>query len=410
MSSKLKNAFFIITGILLILGIIAAILNARRPSAQPQDEVATEKKIIRMLFGINQEDFETERIEVKNGQTFSDLLKPYNIDAQQVEMIVQRAMPVFDVRKIRAGKNMFFFMDRDTASTLRYFVYEINPIEYVKFDLGDSIEVKLNKLPVRKDTVISEGIINSSLWMTMKESGADINLAIELSNIYAWAIDFYGIQKGDAFKVYYVKNYVDTTYVGIERIIAAKFTHFGKDYFAFEYMQDSAMDYFDEQGNSLKRAFLKAPLKFSRISSHFSNSRLHPVLKIRRPHHGVDYSAPPGTPVFTIGDGVVTEAHWAGGYGNRVVVKHNGTYTTGYAHLKGYAKGIRKGTRVRQGEVIGYVGSTGLSTGPHLDFRVYKNGKPIDPLNVESPPAIPIHKQNIEAYNAFIKSWTAKLK
>lgn len=410
MSSKLKNAFFIIAGVLLAFGIVAAILNAGKPEEKQKDEAATEKKVIRMLFGINQEDYETEKIEIKSGQTFSDLLTPYNISAQTIESIVKKSALVFDVRKIRAGKNMFFFMDRDTAHTLRYFVYEINPIEYVKFDLGDSIDIKLNSLPVRKDTVVAEGVINSSLWMTMKESGSDINLAIELSNIYAWAIDFYGIQKGDGFKVYYIKNYVDTTYVGIEKILAARFTHGGKEYYAFEYMQDSAMDYFDEQGNSLKRAFLKAPLKFSRISSHFSNSRLHPVLKIRRPHHGVDYSAPPGTPVFTIGDGVVTEAHWVGGYGNRVVVKHNGTYTTGYAHLKGFAKGIRKGTRVRQGEVIGYVGSTGLSTGPHLDFRVYQNGKPIDPLRVESPPAIPINKQNADAYQNYIKTWIPKLK
>ena len=173
-------------------------------------------------------------------------------------------------------------------------------------------------------------------------------------------------------------------------IYAAEFEHMGKSYYAFRFSQDEGFDYFDDRGENLRKAFLKAPLSFSRISSRFSGSRLHPVLKIRRPHFGVDYAAPKGTPVMTIGDGTVVERGYKGGGGNTVKIKHNTVYTTLYLHLSGFAKGITPGARVRQGDVIGYVGSTGLSTGPHLDFRVYKNGSPVDPLKLDVPPGEPV--------------------
>jgi murein DD-endopeptidase MepM/ murein hydrolase activator NlpD len=191
--------------------------------------------------------------------------------------------------------------------------------------------------------------------------------------------------------VIYEDLVVEGRSIGIGNILAALFHHEDRDYYAFYFVQDSIGDYFDEQSNSLRREFLKAPLKFSRISSRFSNSRYHPVLKIRRPHHGVDYAAPTGTPVQTIGDGKVIEmAYQKGGGGKYLKIKHNSVYTTTYMHLQGFAKGIREGVRVKQGDVIGYVGSTGLSTGPHLDFRVYKNGSAVDPLKMESPPAEPV--------------------
>jgi murein DD-endopeptidase MepM/ murein hydrolase activator NlpD len=171
--------------------------------------------------------------------------------------------------------------------------------------------------------------------------------------------------------------------------------HSGKDFFAIPFEQDSSLSFFDEEGNSLRKTFLKAPLKFSRISSRFSNSRLHPVLKIRRPHHGVDYAAPTGTPVYSVGDGKIIAKAWdKKGGGNYIKIKHNGTYTTGYLHLNGFAKGIKVGDFVKQGDLIGYVGKTGLATGPHLDFRFYRNGKPVDPLKVDAPPVEPISEEN----------------
>jgi len=225
-------------------------------------------------------------------------------------------------------------------------------------------------------------------------------LALELSDIFAWTIDFFAIQKGDRFRVIYDEQFVDSTSIGIGEIYAVQFDHYSEPNYAFRFLQDDRYDYFDEKGTSLRKAFLKAPLKFSRISSRFSSGRMHPVLRIRRPHHGVDYAAPKGTPVMSIGDGtVVAKAYQKGGGGNYLKIKHNSVYTTTYMHLSGYAKGIASGSRVKQGQVIGYVGATGLATGPHLDFRVAKNGSLVDPLKVKAPPVEPVKEENMARYN-----------
>jgi murein DD-endopeptidase MepM/ murein hydrolase activator NlpD len=219
-------------------------------------------------------------------------------------------------------------------------------------------------------------------------------LAAELEDIYQWTVDFFGIQKGDSFTVIYDEKLIDTTHVGIGRIWGAKFTHGGKDVYAIPYKQDDKIKYWEYDGASLRKQLLKAPLKFSRISSKFSYSRLHPVHRVYRPHLGVDYAAPKGTPVHAVADGVVTFKGWGGGGGNTLKIKHAGNLMTGYLHLSRFAKGINQGTRVSQGQLIGYVGSTGTSTGPHLDYRVWKNGKPINPLSVPQEPAEPIKKEN----------------
>ena len=237
-----------------------------------------------------------------------------------------------------------------------------------------------------------EGTITSSLWNTLVNAGAPILLALKLSDIYAWQIDFFDVKEGDSFRMIYDAAYIDdTTYVEIASIESAVFTHQGKKFRAIPFEQDSIKEYFDEEGNSLRKAFLKSPLDYYRISSKFSNARFHPILKRYRAHHGVDYAAPTGTPVKSIGDGVVIErAYQGGGAGNYLKVKHNAVYTTTYMHLSKFGSGIEKGSRVKQGQVIGYVGSTGLSTGPHLDFRVHKNNQPINPLTMEAPPSLPV--------------------
>ena len=212
-------------------------------------------------------------------------------------------------------------------------------------------------------------------------------------------IDFFGIEQGDNFKVIYTERYVGDTPIGIERIEAAFFTHHGKSFYAFYFEQDSTSSYFDLEGNSLRKTFLKAPLKFSRISSRFTHSRMHPVLKIRRPHHGIDYAAPTGTPVYAIGDGRIIAKGWdKKGGGNYVKIRHNSVYTTVYMHLNKFAKGLKNGDMVKQGDQIGTVGKTGLATGPHLDFRVYMNNQPIDPLKVEAPPVEPVSNDNIQEF------------
>jgi murein DD-endopeptidase MepM/ murein hydrolase activator NlpD len=236
-------------------------------------------------------------------------------------------------------------------------------------------------------------VIDHSLYVSLMESEAPPELAIKLSQIFAWQIDFYHLQSGDNFKVIYEELLVDSTFYGIGKIKGAYFSQNGKDYYAIPFVQDSVYQYFDEEGNSLRKAFLKAPLEFGRISSRYSRSRLHPVLKVRRPHLGVDYAAPVGTPVRTTGDGIVVDAGYSKGNGRYLKIRHNSVYSTMYLHLSRFAKGVKKGASVMQGEVIGYVGSTGLSTGPHLDYRFYVNGKPVDPLKVEVPPSHPVKEE-----------------
>ncbi|MBC8005062.1 MAG: peptidoglycan DD-metalloendopeptidase family protein, partial [Verrucomicrobia bacterium] len=267
------------------------------------------------------------------------------------------------------------------------------------------------KKPIITQVKTASGVITSSLWNAMEAQALDPALAMELSDIYQWTIDFFDIKKGDKFKLMYEEDFVYGKSIGIGRIFAAQFTHGKEDFYAFRFTQNNEDSYFDEKGKALKTSFLKAPLKFNRISSKFTNSRYHPVLKIHRPHHGVDYAAPTGTPVFAIGSGtVIAKAYQASGGGNYVKIKHNSTYTTSYMHLSKFGPGIASGVHVKQGQVIGYVGSTGLSSGPHLDYRVFMNGKPIDPLKMKSPPTDPIAENLMADYTVHRDSLMSKLK
>ncbi len=355
----------------------------------------------RMEYGIVVDSFDVVKAEVLPGENLSTILLKYNLNMGTIEQLVQKAAGIFDVRKIRAGNKYTVLLSADSLPTAHYFIYESSPTSYIIFEAGDSLHVHSGEKEVEVRIKSASGTITSSLWNAMAEMKADPNLTIALSEIFAWTIDFYAIQKGDNFTAIYEELYVEDEPMGLGHILSARFNHGGKDNFAFRYTQDDQVDYFDEKGQSVRRAFLKSPLKFSRISSRFSHSRLHPVLRIRRPHHGVDYAAPKGTPVHTIGAGTVIDARYAGGAGRMVKIKHNSTYTTAYLHLSGYAPGVRNGARVQQGQVIGYVGSSGLSTGPHLDFRVYKNGSPVDPLKVESPPALPVKKELLTDYTKY---------
>ena len=337
--------------------------------------------------------------KVRRNQFLSDILLKYNVDYTTIDKIARASKPVFNVRKIRRGNNYSIICSNDSINKLLYFVYEKSPTKYIVYDLTDSICIYSGEKEIETRIEKTKGTIVNSFWNAMIDNSCDPNLANELSEVFAWTIDFFGIQKGDTYNAIYEALYVDNKYIGLGNIQAANINHSGNDYFAFYYIQDSVGDYFDEEANSLMRTFLKAPLRYKRISSGYSHSRLHPILKIRRPHHGVDYAAATGTPVLTIGDGVVIKkAYQKRGGGNYLKIKHNGTYTTSYMHLSKYAKGMKKGTRVKQGDVIGYVGKTGLATGPHLDFRVYRNGKAINPLKLKSPPAKPVDSSNLSEY------------
>ncbi|MBN1416649.1 MAG: peptidoglycan DD-metalloendopeptidase family protein [Bacteroidales bacterium] len=353
-----------------------------------------------LLYGIPVDSFYTETGIIRRNQILAQILRDYNLPQGAMAQLVMLTRDEFDMRQIKAGNSYTLFLTRDSGYLLQYLVYEHTPIDYTIFDFTDTLRV----YDYKKSIVLVEkrvnGKIETSLWNTITQQNINPMLALELSDIYAWTVDFFGIQPGDSFSVVYDELFVDTMAVGIGRIHAACFRQNGNEYYAIPFSQDSVESYFDADGSSLRRAFLKAPLHFRRISGRFSHSRLHPILRIRRPHHGVDYAAPIGTPVYAIGDGKIIETAYRGQSGRLVKVRHNSIYTSAYLHLSRFGKGIRPGAFVRQGDVIGYVGSSGLSTGPHLDFRVYKYGSPIDPLKMKSPPVDPVKPENMRAFDS----------
>ena len=362
-----------------------------------------------LLYELPVDSFAVETGKIRRNENLGQILERYNLPEHSLAQLLQYANRSFDLRKMRVGNPYTVFLSKDSLARLKYLVYEHSPVDYVVFDFKDSVKISVKQKEITTIQRKAYGEIQTSLWDAIKQSNMNPMVALQLSDIYAWTIDFFGLQPGDHFTVVYDELYVDSVSVGLGQIYGASFNHGGRDLLAIPFKQDSSLSYFDGEGNSLRRAFLKAPLHFfSRISSRFSNSRLHPVLKIRRPHHGVDYAAPVGTPVYSIGDGRVVSATYQGGEGRMVKVKHNGVYTTTYMHLSRFASGIQSGKYVTQGELIGYVGSTGLSTGPHLDFRVYKNGAPIDPLKMESPPVDPVKPENKTAFNE-VKSSTLQI-
>ncbi len=378
-------------------------------------ELAKQKEVEKpapvLLFNLPVDSFTVVPGQVSSGQNLSDILNKQGISMAKVDEIAKKSVLTFDVRKMKVNNNFYFFMNKKQPTKVEYFIYEINPVDYVVYTLGDSLRIYKEKKPIITMVKTASGVINSSLWRTFEQQALNTDLALAMANdIYAWSIDFYGIKKGDKFRLVYEENFVFGKSIGVGRIFAAQFVHANEDFYAFSFTQNNEDSYFDDKGKSLKKAFLKAPLKFNRISSQFSNARFHPVLKIYRPHHGVDYAAPTGTPVYTIGEGtIIATGYQASGGGNFLKVKHNSVYTTSYMHLSRFEPGIAPGVRVRQGQVIGYVGTTGLSSGPHLDFRVFMNGTPVNPLTIKSPPTEPVFEKNMKEYTALRDSMMVKL-
>ncbi|MCF8258471.1 MAG: peptidoglycan DD-metalloendopeptidase family protein [Flavobacteriales bacterium] len=346
--------------------------------------------LVNIEYGIVTNDFIVVRDEVRRHQSLASILLPYQVPMATIDQLAKASKEVFDVRRIAAGRPFTIFCDKDSAGAARCFIYEVNATEYVVFDLRDTINIYRDSKPMETRFRHIRGQIDASLYVDLRKAGADPTLAIGLSEIYAWTIDFYRIQKGDAFEVLFEENYVEGQPIGLGRILSSTFSQNGRTFSAYYFEHEGEKGYFDAQGNSLRRAFLKAPVKFSRISSGYSKSRLHPILNTLRPHFGTDYAAPTGTPIMAVGDGTVSEAKYSGGNGNYVKIRHNSVYETQYLHMSKFAAGIRPGKRVSQGDIIGYVGSTGLATGPHVCFRFWKNGKQIDHRKEELPSAGPV--------------------
>ena len=401
----MKNHSYILRSALCLL-CAAMLLSCGSKWRQSNDEKAL--RGIRYEYGIPVDSFRVVTGTVQTGETLGGILNRLGAKRSTVNQLATINKDVFDVRQIQQGKQYMAFYQADTL--LEYFVYEQSRTRAVVFHMKDSLHVEKQQKEIRVVHKTASATIQSSLWSAFTSQGVNPQLALELSEIYQWTVDFFGLQRGDKFDVVFDEEFVDDESIGIGTIYAARCQHGGATIYAYNFEHgNDCHGYFDENGKSLRKTFLKAPLNFKRISSTFTYARKHPIYKTVRPHTGVDYAAPMGTPVVALGDGTVTEKGYKGGGGNTIKIRHNATYTTAYLHLSKYGKGIEVGKHVQQGQVIGYVGSTGASTGPHLDFRVWKNGTPINPLTMESPSADPVPTRFKAEYDSIVTAYNKEL-
>jgi murein DD-endopeptidase MepM/ murein hydrolase activator NlpD len=376
------------------------------------DSVAVETAPVKepnLLYGMVIDDYTVIEDKIKRNEVLGDILMEYNVAPNIIHQISKLSRNIFDVRKLAANKKYTLICDQDSLKTAKAFVYEPNPTEYIVFRFEDTLWVDVCKREVMIVEKSIAGEIKSNLSETIEELGISHELTNRFVDVFGWQVDFQRLQKGDKFKLIYEEAQVEGVSVGIKQINAIYFEHFGTPYYAFPFDQGEGVDYFDEEGKSLRKALLKYPIEFTRISSRFTMSRFHPVQKRWKAHLGTDFAAPTGTPIRAVGDGLIEEATFRSNNGNYVKIRHNATYTTQYLHMSRIANGVRAGTRVRQGQTIGYVGSTGLATGPHLCYRFWRNGKQVDALKVELPPSQPVKKEFLESFENVKADLTKKL-
>ncbi len=332
-------------------------------------------------YGFAIDTFQVQSGEIKNGEVLGDLLMNYKLDYPAVDQLVKNAKEVFDVRKIRPGRT-YTILSKDTTQVADYFIYEPSVYEYVVFHLQDDYKVERHERPVTTEVATAEGVVESSLWKAMTDNGLSYELTDKMEDALQWSVDFHHLQKGDEFKLVYTKKIIEGEMVGVGMVEAAYYKTGDAEFHAIYFDNKKDAGYYDLKGRPMNSGFLKAPVKYSRISSYYNPNRLHPILKYRRPHYGTDYAAPYGTPILAVGNGVVTKASYTSGNGNFVKIRHDDVFETQYLHMQKFASGISPGTQVKQGQVIGYVGSTGLATGPHVCFRFWKNGKQVNHLKL----------------------------
>jgi len=348
------------------------------------------------FYGFDEDDFDILHDTIGNNQFLSDILLPHHINYTEIDGIAKNAKEVFDVRHMKAGRPIHLVCKKDSLGKAVCLIYEQDPVHYVTFHLGDSLYATKGEKEV---TVVEEeasGTISSSLFLTITEQDLSPALAMEMADIFAWTIDFYRLQKGDNFKIIYEKQMVENNFVGIGEVKSVLFEHSGEDFYAFRFLQDSVPKFFDDKGQGLRKAFLKSPLKFGRLTSKYTMRRFHPVQKRNKPHLGTDYAAATGTPILATGDGTVIASSRNGGNGNFVKIRHNNTFSTQYLHMS--KRGVKVGDFVHQGDVIGYVGSTGLATGPHVCYRFWKNGKQVDHLREKFEPSEPLPEDQMATF------------
>ncbi|MEJ7642995.1 MAG: peptidoglycan DD-metalloendopeptidase family protein [Chryseolinea sp.] len=373
-----------------------------------QDSVTLTKEPS-VLYGMVVDNYTVIEDKVKRNENLSEILEAYNVPANIIHQVSQLSSNVFDVRKIAPNKKYTLLCNQDSMKTAKILVYEPNLIDYIVFRFEDTLWVDVCK----RDVVILEksitGEIRSNLSETIEELGISHELTNKFVDIFGWQVDFQRLQKGDKFKLIYEEAQVEGVSVGVTKINAIYFEHSENPYYAFPLDQGEGVDFFDEDGKSMRKALLKYPIEFTRISSRYNLKRFHPVQKRWKAHLGTDFAAPVGTPIRAVGDGIIQEAQYKSNNGNYVKIRHNGTFTTQYLHMSRIAPNVRAGMKIRQGQTIGFVGSTGLATGPHLCYRFWRNGVQVDALRVELPPSQPVQKEYREAFNKVKEELTKKL-
>ncbi|WP_299392972.1 peptidoglycan DD-metalloendopeptidase family protein [uncultured Gelidibacter sp.] len=357
-------------------------------------------------FGFNLNDYIVKRDTIRSGDSFGTILQRNNLTYPKIYQIAESAKDSYDIRKLQIGKPYTMLFSKDSLQTPQCFIYQENNVDYVVIHFADSIVTYKEKKPVTIVTKEASGEINGSLSVTMDAQGLPQSLIGEMADIYAWTINFWKLQKGDKFKIIYKQRYIeDSIYAGLDGIEAAYFQHKGEDFYAFKFETDSITkkgDFFDDKAKSLKRAFLKAPVNFGRISSRYNlNRRIAYYGYALRPHKGTDFAAPIGTPILATANGTVVESTQKGGNGKYVKIKHSDTYSTQYLHMRNQA--VKKGQYVKQGDVIGYVGMTGNTGGPHVCYRFWKNGQQVDPFKEKLPTSESIPNHLVVKYKDYIK-------
>ncbi len=350
-----------------------------------------------LKYGFPEDDYHIVEHTLFPDQFLSDILTKYDVSIDKIFELEKKAKDVFSVRNIRAGKK-YAIIQKDSCSAAECFVYEPDPFRYVVYNLKDSVDVKIVEREVTTTVESTSGIVQSSLWLSMKEQGLSPVLIEKMEDALAWSIDFYHIQDGDRYKLIFERRYIDGEPVGIGSLKGAYYKNSDNEYYAIYHENEKYSGFYDLEGRPTKKGFLKAPVRASRISSSFNLNRFHPILKRRKPHLGTDYAAPYGTPIMAVSNGVVTNAGYTKGNGKFVKIKHDKTYSTQYLHMQRFAKGIKAGVHVKQGQTIGYVGSTGLATGPHVCFRFWKNGRQVNHLRENFPPPEPMPKEELPKF------------
>lgn len=392
--------------------IVAAILcltscKEEDPKADIEEEIAHVEPVDVYEFGFNLSDYIVKRDTIKRGDSFGEILERNQIGYPKIFHIAEKAKDSFDIRKLQVGKPYTLLCSKDSLQQPKCFIYQPNLEEYVVINFQDSIHAYTNKKPIKYIEKVATGVISTNISEALDEQGLSVLLAYKMADdIYAWTIDFNRLQKGDRFKVIYTDKYIDDSiYAGVHDVKAAYFEHNKVPLYAFEFETDSVKrirDYFNEKAKNLRRAFLKAPVQFSRVSSRYNLRRRIAYYGNRiRPHKGTDFAANIGTPILATANGTVTESRRKGGNGKYVKIKHNATYSTQYLHMKN--RKVKVGDYVKQGDIIGWVGMTGNTAGPHVCYRFWKNGRQVDPFKQKLPEAEPISEELKVKYLEFIE-------